>query len=47
LRYFALDGTEHRSLDEQNSMSRRYIDWRNRHADNDALRSISKRANVA
>ena len=30
LRYFALDGTDHRSHDEQNSMIRRYIAWRNR-----------------
>jgi transposase len=28
LRYFALDGTDHRSHDEQNSMIRRYIAWR-------------------
>ena len=47
LRYFALDGTDHRSHDEQNSMIRRYIAWRNRHKDNDALRAISLRAKVA
>ncbi|HEV2808996.1 MAG TPA: IS630 family transposase [Acidimicrobiales bacterium] len=47
LRYFALDGTDHRSHDEQNSMIRRYIAWRNRHADNEELRAISIRANVA
>ncbi len=47
LRYFSLDGTDHRNHDEQNSMIRRYIAWRNRHADDDALRAISKRANVA
>ena len=40
LRYFALDGTDHRSHDEQNSMIRRYIAWRNRHKDNQALRAI-------
>jgi len=37
LRYFALDGTDHRSHDEQNSMIRRYIAWRNRHAADEAL----------
>jgi transposase len=47
LRYFTLDGTDHRSHDEQNSMIRRYIAWRNRHTDNEVLRDISKRANVA
>ena len=31
-----LDGTDHRSHDEQNSMIRRYIAWRNRHADNES-----------
>lgn len=46
LRYFALDGTDHRSHDEQNSMIRRYIAWRNRHAQDDALREFMKRANV-
>jgi transposase len=47
LRYFALDGTDHRSHEEQNSMIRRYIAWRNRHTDNNELRAISIRANVA
>ena len=47
LRYFALDGTDHRSHDEQNSMIRRYIAWRNRHAEDEALRELVKRANVA
>ena len=47
LRYFALDGTDHRSHEEQNSMIRRYISWRNRHTDNEELRAISIRANVA
>jgi transposase len=47
LRYFALDGTDHRSHEEQNSMIRRYIAWRNRHVDNEELRAISIRANVA
>jgi hypothetical protein len=35
LRYFHLDGTDHRSHEEQNSMIRRYIAWRNRHTDNE------------
>ena len=47
LRYFALDGTDHRSHKEQGSMNRRYIIWRNRHADDTRLRQIIARANVA
>jgi transposase len=47
LRYFTLDGTDHRSHEEQNSMIRRYIAWRNRHTENDELRAISIRAKVA
>jgi transposase len=47
LRYFALDGTDHRSHDEQNSMIRPYIMWRNRHIDDEELRDISLRAKVA
>ena len=47
LRYFTLDGTDHRSHEEQNSMIRRYIAWRNRHTDHEELRAISIRANVA
>ncbi len=47
LRYFALDGTDHRSHKEQGSMIRRYIIWRNRHADDVRLRQIVVRANVA
>jgi transposase len=47
LRYFALDGTDHRSHEDQNSMIRRYIIWRNRHTDNAELRAISLRAKVA
>ena len=47
LRYFALDGTDHLSHDEQNSMIRRYVAWRNRHTDDDELRAISLRAKVA
>lgn len=47
LRYFALDGTDHRSHEEQNSMIRRYIAWRNRNAKDKALREVITRANVA
>jgi hypothetical protein len=47
LRYFTLDGTDHRSHEEQNSMIRRYIAWCNRHKDNETLRDISMRAKVA
>jgi hypothetical protein len=47
LRYFAFNGTDHRSHKEQNSMIRRYIAWRHRHTDVEALCTISKRAKVA
>lgn len=47
LRYFALDGTDHESHAAQASMIRRYIIWRNRHANDKALRELVKRANVA
>jgi hypothetical protein len=47
LRYFALNGTDHRNHEEQNSMIRRYIAWRNRHSDNEELRASSLRAEVA
>lgn len=47
LRYFALDGTDHRSHDEQNTMIRRYIAWRNRNAADKALHEVITRANVA
>ena len=47
LRYFALDGTDHASHDEQASMIRRYIIWRNSHADDQRLRRITDRANAA
>ncbi len=47
LRYFALDGTDHPTHRAQASMIRRYIHWRNRNADNQALRELVKRANVA
>jgi hypothetical protein len=47
LRYFALDGTDHPSHKAQASMIRRYIIWRNRHADETWLRQMITRANVA
>ena len=40
LRYFTLDGTDHRSHQEQNSMIRRYIIWRNRNAQDKTLREL-------
>ena len=42
LRYFTLDGTDHRSHEEQNSMIRRYIIWRNRNAHDKTLRELVK-----
>jgi hypothetical protein len=47
LRYFALDGTGHATHQEQGSMMRRYIIWRNNHAYDQRLRQIVARANVA
>ena len=47
LRYFALDGTDHPTHQAQARMIRRYIAWRNRHAHDQALRELVKRANVA
>lgn len=47
LRYFALDGTDHPSHQEQGRMIRRYIAWRNRNAHDRALQELVKRANVA
>jgi len=47
LPYFALDGTDHASHQEQASMIRRYIIWRNNHAYDERLRRIVNRANVA
>ena len=47
LRYFTLDGTDHATHTEQGSMIRRYIIWRNRHADDRRLRAVIDRANVA
>jgi len=47
LRYFALDGTDHRNHEEQNLMIRRYLIWRNANTDDEELRDISLRAKVA
>jgi len=47
LRYFTLNGTDHRSHKEQASMIRRYIIWRNQHAYDERLRRIVARANAA
>jgi hypothetical protein len=47
LRYFCLDGTDHPTHYAQASMIRRYINWQNRHAENERLPEIVKRANVA
>ena len=47
LRYFTLDGTDHESHEAQARMIHRYIGWRNRNADDAALREFVKRANVA
>jgi transposase len=47
LRYFALDGTDHTTHQEQASMIRRYIIWRNSHACDQRLRRITDRANAA
>jgi transposase len=47
LRYFTLDGTDHADRKEQGSMIRRYVIWRNRHADDRRLRAVVDRANTA
>jgi transposase len=47
LRYFTLDGTDHPDHATQARMIRRYIAWRNRHAHDQRLRDLVKRANVA
>jgi hypothetical protein len=47
LRYFALDGTGHASHQQQASMIRRYIIWRNNHAYDERLRRTVDRANAA
>jgi hypothetical protein len=47
LRYFTLDGTDHADHQEQGSMIRLYIIWRNTHAQDERLREVVARANVA
>lgn len=47
LRYFTLDGTDHAGHKGQGSMIRRYIIWRNKHAQDERLREVVDRANVA
>jgi hypothetical protein len=47
LRYFALDATDHASHKQQDSMIRRYIIGRNKHAADERLRKVVDRANVA
>lgn len=46
LRYFALNGTDHRSHREQARMIRRYIAWRNNHTTDPTLRKIITRAST-
>ena len=41
LRYFALDGTDHATHEQQGSMIRRYIIWRNNHAYDERLAGSS------
>jgi transposase len=47
LRYFTLDGTDHPDHPAQARMIRRYIAWRNRHANDERLREVVNRAKVA
>ena len=47
LRYFALDGTDHKTHKEQGRAIRRYIAWRNRNPHDRRLRRVLDRANVA
>jgi transposase len=47
LRRFALDNTDHPTHRAQASLIRRYIAWRNHHADDQHLAQIVTRANVA
>jgi hypothetical protein len=43
----ALGGTDHATHQQQASMIRRYIIWRNNHAYDERLRRVVARANVA
>ena len=47
LRYFTLDGTDHPDHATHARMTRRYVAWRNRHAHDQQLRQLVKRANAA
>ena len=47
LREFALNGTDHATHREENSMIRRHIAWRNRHTADPCLRRIVRRATAA
>ncbi|WP_157467293.1 hypothetical protein [Frankia sp. QA3] len=47
LRYFALNGTDHADHGTQNQMIYDYIARRNQHAEDQKLRQIVQRANVA
>jgi hypothetical protein len=47
LRHFCLDGTDHESHEARGFLIRRYIAWRNRHAQDRMLREVVMRANVA
>ena len=46
LRYFALDGADHECHEAQARMILRYIAWRNRNAEEKALRELVKRATL-
>lgn len=47
LRYFALNGTDHPDHATQARLIRRYIAWRNHHANDTKLRAVLNTANVA
>jgi hypothetical protein len=47
LRYFAVDGSDHRTHREQGSMIRSYLIWRNRDVEDLQLRRIVNRADIA
>ena len=47
LRYFTLDGTDHPDHATQARLIRRYMAWRNHHADDAKLRAIVNTADVA
>lgn len=47
LRYFTPDGTDHAGRKEQGSVIRRYIIWLNKHAEDEHMREVVNRANVA